>query len=321
MSWTVLLGLIVCNAIWATNPLMGKILMNSYTPYEVAWLRYFLAAVSCVILVFVRRSTYIFHQDMSKILKEKKLTPLIILAGFITFYGSPLAQYAGLFRSTATENSIIVSIEPLSAVLLAWLFIGEKIALKDWIAMLVALIGFLFLSNLRPHEIKQSIHEFNFGNLFLLAVMPMEATYTIISRAVAGRVQAMNMFCLSLIFGITILTLNLIFWKFSPLDILLHLPTLSYKEWFALFWMGPIGTTITYIYWARALENASVFAVSLTLFTQPIVGSITGFLILGEKLNFWQILGALVIILALFMKISQKKAMHDVAYNLSLIHI
>ena len=34
--------------------------------------------------------------------------------------------------------------------------------------------------------------------------------------------------------------------------------------WLALLWLGPLGTTFTYVYWTVALTRASVAAVSLT---------------------------------------------------------
>ncbi|MCO5143440.1 MAG: DMT family transporter [Oligoflexia bacterium] len=315
MSFTLLLGLIVCNAIWATNPLMGKILMERFSPMEVSWLRYFSASLACILILFFKSYSNPLNRDIPRLKKDKKLILFVFLVGVVTFYGSPLAQYIGLARSTATENAVLVSIEPIAAVFLAWIFLKEKIKFRDCLAMFFALIGFLLLSNVRPSELGKSLQEFNMGNLFLLAAMPMEATYTIISRAIGGKLHAISLFSLGLTLGIFILTVSLLLWNIPLASTLSDLQSLSYKEAVAIFWMGPLGTTITYIFWTKALEGASVFAVSLTLFTQPIVGAINGALILDERLNFWQIIGALIITTGLLIKTSKKERPDHVGIN------
>ncbi len=62
--------------------------------------------------------------------------------------------------------------------------------------------------------------------------------------------------------------------------------------------MGPIGTTGTYLYWLKVLPRASIPSMALTLFLQPLSGSLWGYLGLGGRLAGPQIGGAALILLA-----------------------
>jgi drug/metabolite transporter (DMT)-like permease len=295
MSWPVLLGLVICNAIWATNPIMGKILLQHFPPLQVSWLRYGSAlgvAVLCSVLFAWKRPALVGHPR--RVLHTAAL-PWVFAMGMITFFGSAVLQFRGLAHSTSTANAILVALEPLFAVFLAWGFLGEEVRRRQGFAFLLAVGGFLLLSNLKPHDFWATIQLFSFGNFLLLLTMPMEAMYSIISRRLAGRVPAMLLFTAALSFGFLALCFYLLMSGLGLPD----LRSLDANGWVALLWVGPVGTTITYTFWTVVLVEAPVAAVSLTLFVQPILGAAFAAIFLGERLDFWQGTGAALIVGAL----------------------
>lgn len=301
MRWTLLLGLVVCNAIWASNPITGKVLLRTFEPLQVAHLRYGASALMMLLLAAVLHFR-----------RPRALTPLpvvfrwenfhwLVWLGLMTFFGSAVLQYLGLTRSTAMANSLIVAIEPLIAVFLAWVFLREALTAIQWTAIGLALAGFLLLSNVKPHSFAESLGIFNVGNLFFLAVMPLEAMHTIISRRLAGRVTPISLMATSLAIGWLALTGYVAISDAGFAD----LSRLDWRNCLSLFLIGPIGTALTYAYWSLALVNAPVAAVTLTLFVQPILGAVAGFVLLGEKLDWWQSAGGLLILFALSLQSQQ----------------
>jgi drug/metabolite transporter (DMT)-like permease len=95
--------------------------------------------------------------------------------------------------------------------------------------------------------------------------------------------------------GFSILSLVVYFAAGLP-----DLSKLSGPGMLATLWLGPLGTTATYLYWMYALKEAPVATVALTLFVQPVVGSLLGTVLLGEKLTAIQALGGAIIVLAVF---------------------
>jgi len=295
MSWPVLLGLIACNAIWATNPIMGKILLQHFPPLQVSWLRYgsaLAAAFVCTLVLKRRRPGLVGSWRLSF---GSAAAPWVCAMGLITFFGSAVLQFRGLEQSTSTANAILVALEPLFAVFLAWAFLKEEVRRRQGFAFVLAIFGFLLLSNLKPHDFWGTIGLFSFGNFLLLLTMPMEAMYSIISRKLAGRVPPMSLFTSALSVGFAALSVYLFMSGLGLPD----LRSLTAGPLAALLFAGPLGTTITYTFWTVALLEAPVAAVSLTLFVQPILGAAFAALFLGERLDLWQAIGGALIVGAL----------------------
>ncbi len=268
--------------------------MEDYSPLQVAWLRYFSALITALVAVLViQRKPNRYVTPPTQILR-KSIFPWVVLMAFCTFFCSPLLQYTGLAKSTSTANTLIVAMEPLFAALLAWVLIAEPWRKIQGLAFCFALAGFLLLSNLQPGD-WNSLANFQAANLFLLATMPMEAMYSVVSRKIGGRVGALTLYLAASVIGFLLFSGYLVFFDSG-------LPSLALIQWNnfgAILWMGPLGTAITYIYWTVALEKASVAAVSLTLFVQPILGAFVGAVFLKESLSPWQFSGALFILFAL----------------------
>ncbi len=261
-----------------------------------SWLRYGSALLTVVFLLSLMR--WKLPREVSPLSVLPKNWPWLAGIGAVTFCFSSYSQYKGLSLSTSTENALIVAMEPLFAVVLAWIFLGEKLGLKQVGVFLVAITGFLLLSKVNPSDLGASFAVFNIGNLFLLLSMPSEAFYTIGSRKLAGRVTPLSVFGFSLPIGFLIFSSYLLISGQGLPD-----PTrLSTGSILALLWLGPLGTTITYSFWTLALVEAPVAAVALTLFVQPILGATTGMLFLGERLNLWQATGAGLILAALLLQ-------------------
>src|SRR5690606_19381286 len=100
MTWRVLFGLIACNAVWATNPVMGKILMEEYAPLQVSWMRYASALIAALVaLAIFRTQSAQYLSPLVSIVAPKNLVWIMIM-GVATFFGSAIFQYQGLSLST-----------------------------------------------------------------------------------------------------------------------------------------------------------------------------------------------------------------------------
>jgi drug/metabolite transporter (DMT)-like permease len=64
----------------------------------------------------------------------------------------------------------------------------------------------------------------------------------------------------------------------------------------AALWLGPLGSTATYLIWALIARTATVPSMVLTLFIQPVLGAALGFWLLGERLTWVRFSGAAMIL-------------------------
>jgi drug/metabolite transporter (DMT)-like permease len=303
-------GLIVCNLIWAANPLMGKFIMRDFAPAQTSWLRYASALLSYVLALLLLRRVHpkLLQSSRMFIVPRLKADVLWLLAlGFLTFCFASLLQMIGLESSRAMDNALIVAIEPLLTVFLAWLLLKEAMKGHQWVSFAIALIGFSVLSGLTWERLSKTWDGSMWGNLIILTSLIGEATYSPISRKLIGRFHPMGLFGSALAVGVVFSTLVT-----AALAGLPSLDSFTTGSALGLLWIGPLGTTATYLFWMSVLSKESVPNMALTLYVQPVVGSLLGYLYLDERLTAVQALGAVLILVAISLPviIEQKSKRH-----------
>lgn len=303
MNRKVLLLLILCNLIWATNPLMGKILVGRFTGVQVAWIRYmgafasFFAMAGVAVLGFGKKWSDFF-------LWPRELRPLlqIILVGLGPFAFSPIMQFVGLETAQSMDNSVLLATEPLLTVWMAWLVLGEKMTRNHWISMAIALIGFLLFAGFVGGGAEIS---FSFGLFFLIFAQLGEGMYSVLTRRLVQNHSPLAILGTGLLIGATTLTLFVFSFEQFP-----DLSRLGRSGLGAALWLGPLGSTLTYFIWASIARTVDVPTLAITLFIQPVVGAFLGYWVLHETLAPMQVLGAL-FILAGFLYLSRKELRVD----------
>jgi drug/metabolite transporter (DMT)-like permease len=318
MKIRTLFALIFCNLVWSANPAMAKLVFaEGVSPGTMAWLRFASALAAYAVGFAIFRCWHLFrvfrgfHRPGGLSGGESRsprpvafLTPRsradwswLLLLGVMGFCISPLLQMTGLYASRATDNALIVAMEPLLTVLLAWLILGEAVLAFHWVAFAIALSGFCLLADLTPSRLlllwgspgsPEGAHLI--GNILILLALLGEACYTIAGRKLLVRHSAYGIFGSALIVGVC--TLTIVIGLTQGSSAFISIVGLSWKAWFAIFFMGPLGTAFAYLYWMIALTEAPVASLVLTLFIQPVFGSFWGYRFLGERLSLMQWAGA-----------------------------
>jgi drug/metabolite transporter (DMT)-like permease len=294
MRLQILLGLILSNLIWSAHPLMGKIVLEDFTPDQAAWLRYSSALVAFWIYRFFHKPTV-----PSEVRLKFSDIAWITLMGGMAFCLSPLLQLNGLQHSNATENALIIAIEPLITVGLAAIFLRQRVSLAHVLCFVLSMLGFSLLAGLSWTGLQLERSHF-IGNVLMLAALFGEALYSSIAGKLIQSYSSQRIFGGAILAGVILLTLSV--WVLAgdnPLSLVSTTVThLHWRSAAALFWLGPLGSTATYLFWIVALREATVASMSITLFIQPIFGAIWGYLFLSERLTGLQAIGGFLILIA-----------------------
>lgn len=291
-------ALIICNVFWAFNPTLAKILIQDLGPLWAGWVRYAGAFLAYFILFSVKFLLFKKNNQSRPglFLRPKNFSNAFDLCvlGCATFFLSPLSQMMGLESSTATNNAILVALEPLFTSLFGWVFLRDRLNRVHLFSFALAFVGFSLLSSLVSQGNWRSVSvKFSVGDLGLIAATACEAMYSVFGRRLMRSYRGPAIFGTALLLGVLLLTCAV--WFSSG-----GLPDLSHirgKTIFAAIWIGPVGTTVTYLFWLFVLEKGvPIGAMALTLFVQPVVGALFGFFVLNEQLTFLQVFGAVLII-------------------------
>ncbi len=284
------LGLLLCNLVWSANPVMAKLLMRDLEGIHVSWLRSTSALLAFGLALLFGRSG----------LGRGFLRPAsardaawVVARGFFSFCFAPGLALVGLESSRAVDNALIIAIEPLVTVLMAWVFLGEGLRLYHWVSFAVALQGFSWLSGLTWDRVRGSWDAHLVGNLLMLLSLAGEAVYSVFARKLLGRYRPLQIFGTAILVGVVLLSVIVFARAGLP-----PLGRIQPTSWLALLWLGPIGTTCTYLFWMTVLQDAAIPSMALTLFLQPVAGSMWGYLWLGERLSGVQAAGGGLILLS-----------------------
>ncbi len=301
MSPAAFASLILCNLVWSAHPMLGKIVLEHYTPAQGALLRYGGALAAYVVVALgVRALDHRSGRAKAPLFARPKGLRdwgWFAVAGLMPFCYAPALGMTGLRDTDATHGALIIAMEPLITVLMAVLFLRDRFKLSHALAFAVSLLGFSLLSGLTPAAWARGLNPSEIGNLILLVSLIGEGAYSVGVRKLTGRYPQLGIFGSALAIGVAGLVAVSLVLPQHPPEPPLEAPPIP--VWLALLWLGPLGTALGYWVWMRVLETASVASMTLTLFIQPVCGTLLGWLFLGDHLDLTQFVGGVLILTAI----------------------
>jgi len=294
MKYKFWLILVLAQTIWASSYVVMKIALEGLPVPMVIFLRY-----GCVALFFV---------VVWLIKGLPKLNPKIILGsllvGGLNFYGSQMLQLKGLEHTQAIDVSILILFEPMLTMLMAFVILKERISKHLWTVLIVSMLGFLLISDIhfQSNMINWSKARL-YGNALFLSALFFEATCSVCGKFFTDQNTPFDAMGLLMFFG-GACALVCHFSLITSYDY----NSISLKTWMALVFLVLGCSVFAYTAWYYAISKVRVQFVALSLFLQPIVGSIMGYLVLGEHLSLRTFFGAMVIGVALIWWQSAQKS-------------
>ena len=251
----------------------AKALTADYPLVQVVWAR-FTGHFVCMTLVFwPRRGWRLF----------KTASPPIQLARSTIMFASNGAYIAALSTVALANASAIMFMAPLLVTALSVPFLGEKVGIRRWSAVVVGFIGALII--IRPGIAHSTFAASSLGIALLLFSMATFAVYQILTRRLSNRDSAETNIVYTALVAAVVLSLimpTLFVVPNQPLD-------------WALF--GAVGALggFTQYFVAKALEQAPASVVSPYLYGELLTSALVGLAIFGDFPDLWTWVGAAVV--------------------------
>jgi drug/metabolite transporter (DMT)-like permease len=281
------LGLAGINLLWAGNPVMTKFILQDFAPIQVAWLRITVSTLILAPIVLLRSRVTVPHAQAFPWLGA-------IAAGAVVYFATPIVITVGLDRSLAVHNSFITGLEPVITIVLAWIILRERMRTSRWVVLGLAFWGFVLLSGMANTWLGLVSSGYMLGNLLLLAGMVGESMFSIMGGRLVQRARPGALLLVCLATGSVLLSMYLIITGGLP-----DFRNFTTSSAIGLVWAGPITTAACYYFWLASLRVIPVNSAAFTLFVQPLVGAVLGYVLLSERMDTVQICGADLILLAL----------------------
>ncbi|KKI91223.1 membrane protein [Bacillus sp. SA1-12] len=283
------LYLILASSIWGGMYVVVKVVVSVIPPLELVWLRYLVAIVALLIIGFITKQKWRI---------EKRYFLIIIAIGIIGNTISIVAQETGTMLSTAQMGAIITSSTPAFMVVFARLILKERLTLKKGISVCLATIGVLFIVGIGDVNSSSTL-----GGIALFIAALTWAFMSVLVKRLPSNYSQIVVTTYSILVALIVLT-PFVLPRLHEINIYqLTEPTI----WGGLLYLGVVSTASGFLLWNRGLQMLNASSGGIFFFFQPLVGTLLGWLILGEKIgvSFW--VGSILILTGVLFVIIEKK--------------
>ncbi len=274
----------VC-ATWGGAFVAIKYLLDFLTPIQLVQFRYFIASlIFAVILLFNKK-----HQIPVIV---KKHFPLLCLVSFFGVIGYNLSLAYGEIKIAAGTASIITNLSPIFNLVLAAIFLKEKMTSFRIGGLFLSLIGLIVIVQFgSEQEIKFDYYIY----ILITLLAPFSwAIYTVVNKPLRDKFDTVALTGISIIFG----TLPFIFFLNKPaFESLMKLPAYG---WASLLFLSVACTILGFSGWIWALGKLPSTEVASFTYLAPIFSVIFGYLFLGERITVGIIAGAFVLLFGVY---------------------
>ena len=286
---------VLATLIWSGNFIIARGIIKVIPPITLAFYRWLLATV--ILLPF----SWSFFKPGWKIVKERWLYFLAAAATGISIFNTFV--YIGGHYSEAVNLALIgTTSSPIMSVILAVIFLKERISVIRIIGMLVCLAGVLLLL------IKGNINNlftlsFSSGDWWVLGAALSFAIYNTMVKKKPGNMPSIHFLFFIFLIG-TILLLPFYINEYRNAGGF----ELSFSNISVLVYLALGASVVCFLLWNRAISKLGSGRAALFGNLIPVFSSIEAVLILGEKISWVQIASFGIVILGLIISNLQKKS-------------
>lgn len=282
-----MLVLLGCNLLWAGTYTAGKEALTAFTPVELNAVRFSIAGLSFLPLLWRQRAALGIDRRRLARLAGLCLTGFVLNKAF---------EFTGLSLTSASDNALLIASEGVFTAILGWVLLRERVRGAAVAGLLVSLAGvYLVIERglVVPHL---GTGTRVIGDLLIVAALLFEALYTVLGKAELERYPAVGITAACVIGSL------LIWLPAAAVNIAIAgPPRLDTHAWLGVLYLAVAGTTVAYLGWIAALRHVDASAAAPTLFLQPFAGSLLAVVLLGERLTISAVMGGLAIVAGIWL--------------------
>jgi drug/metabolite transporter (DMT)-like permease len=270
--------------LWAISFVATKIALEVVPPLTVVSLRLLVAAVFFLpLLVFTGRRR--------RIADGKTLVKLfgLSLFGAGLHYGF---QTVGLQTTNASNASVYVATGPITILLLAVIFLGEKLNPRKIIGIVIAIVGVLVVMGL------DTITDFKLdgnliGDVLVFASIVMWGCFTVFGKRITDKLGALTVTATVTLIGATWMTpVGLLEMQRTGFTLAGITPT----AWAAVIYLGAACNFLAVLLYFTALQKTESQKVGVYLYSIPPMTAVAAALALGEPITLGLVVGTILVI-------------------------
>lgn len=270
-------------AIWGSSFLWIKIAVTEIGPFTLAAIRLFFGLLGLLAVMRVQRQAFP---------RDRKILPAFLFMGlFNTALPFALIPW-GETKIDSALASVLNGTMPLFAIVIAHFWLSdEKITSTRIAGLIVGFLGVVVLVSRDFHS--GGIHSNIWGQLAVLAATISYAVSATFSRKhLRGQPPLLQA-------TMVVLIADALVWLAIPIaERPFKLPSL-FITWFALAWLGLLGSCVAYLLYFYLITTWGVTRASLVTYVFPVIGLLLGIIFLGEAADWRLVVGSALVVLGI----------------------
>ena len=259
---------------------LSKPLVAALPVFLLAWLRFGIGGAAML---------HWLKKPVGELPMTRQTKRLLFLESFLGNFLFSICMLFGVSMTSAVAAGVVMATIPAAVAVMSWAFLGERISLRTWAAVVCAVLGVTLVS-LSKQELLTPVSkalEADFyqenalvGTFLLLAAVLCEAAYAVIGKKLVGTLSPKRITALINLWGLALVTpLGLwAAWRFN-------FSSVQTSSWLLLVFYSLAASVWTVWLWMTGLKTipagqAGVFTVFL-----PVSAAAVGVVFLGESLS------------------------------------
>jgi drug/metabolite transporter (DMT)-like permease len=260
-------------------------------------MRFFVVCTTFLLMIILKRNWF------SKI--HKKDIPSIFLLGFIGVMIYHFGLNYGEQYLSAGAASLIIATIPVFILVLAAVFLKEKITVLKFLGIILALFGVIVISLWgKPEEALEIQRAFAAFAVLIAAIVG--AFYTIAGKKLLDRYNGLSLTAYAILFSSVILIPLSIF---NHSSLISEISSMDMITWSAVIFLGIFSTVIAYAIWYIALEMKTASEISVYLYAIPVLSTIASYILFQDDITIFFVIGGIFVIVGLaFVNMKRKNS-------------
>ena len=279
------LGFAACalaSTFWGCGFYFGKIALAEMNVGAMVFYRFAFAALGLLPLLYTHRPGF-----------DRREWGWLLLGSLLGIPLQFLLQFRGLSLTTVSHASLMVGTMPVILAVGATVFAKERLHTFGWIALAISTTGAALIALGGDHGKPTSGGPSLAGDLLVVASMVIALFWILINQRLIAKHSSVVVSAYGLFTGFLMLVLCV-----PPLYGLPPVHGISVKAWAALAASGLLCTASTTLLWNWGMTRVPASQAGVLLNIEPLMGSVLGVVLLGERLGGWAYLGGAMIVVA-----------------------
>ena len=258
----------LASSLWGTGFFFGKIALVEMSVGHMVLYRFLFGAVVLLPLLLTHLPTF-----------NRSEWGLLLLASFLGVPLQFLIQFYGLSLTTVSHASLMVGTMPVLLAIGAAIFAHERMDAVGWTAIAASTCGAALIALSGKHGHGGGGPSLQ-GDLLVVASLAIALFWLLINKRLMERHSHIAVTA----YGIVLGTLMLLIW----VPIQYGAPPISHvstKAWLALIASGVLCTAATTLLWNWGMTQVPASQAGVLLNMEPLMGSLLGIFVLGDRLG------------------------------------